>query len=129
MGLLIAGSRVPAAMGPDAAPTDRAAVVGGVRSWGGGGGPAEAGELSGDRDRGDVVGLAALAEAVVEAVQSVLGAPGDLQDVVRRVLLARAQGDADPGLAGVVPRGLDQQPPRVDDPVLVIAPWRALSPD
>ena len=69
-------------MGPDAAPTDRAALWAGVRSWRGGRGPEEPGELAGDRDGGDGVGLAALAEAVVMAVQAVLGAPGDLQDVV-----------------------------------------------
>jgi hypothetical protein len=51
----------------------------GFRSWGGGGGPEEPRQFAGDGDGGEVVGLAALAQAGVETVQSVLGAPGDLR--------------------------------------------------
>jgi hypothetical protein len=44
--------------------------------------PEEAGQLAGDGDDGDVAGLAAPAEALVETVEAVLCAPGDLEDVV-----------------------------------------------
>jgi hypothetical protein len=53
-----------------------------IRSWGGGGGPEEAGEFAGDGDGGDVVGLAALTHPVVDLEEPVLSAPGDLQDVI-----------------------------------------------
>jgi hypothetical protein len=56
------------------------------------------------------VGLAALAQAGVETVQSVLGARGDLQDVVGLAGLAVGDRGADPWWAGVVPGGLDEQP-------------------
>ena len=94
VGLLIAESRVPAAWWPGAArPTGGLSAV---RSWRGGGGPEEPGELARDGDGGDVVRLAALAQAVVEAVQAVLGAPGDLQDVVGLAGLAVGERGADP---------------------------------
>src|SRR5580765_5025739 len=73
-GLPIGQSRVPAAVGPAPA---RAGGCG-SGSVGGGGGPEEAGELVGDGDGADVAGLAAGAQAAVEAVEAVLGAPGDL---------------------------------------------------
>jgi hypothetical protein len=44
-----------------------------VRSWRGGGGPEEAGQFAGDGDGRDVVRLAAVAQAVVDAVQAMLG--------------------------------------------------------
>jgi hypothetical protein len=47
----------------------------------------------------------------VEVMQTVLRAVGDLQDVLGLPGLAVAEGHADPGLAGVVPGRLDQQPP------------------
>jgi hypothetical protein len=45
-------------------------------------GPEEAGEFAGDGDGGDVAGLAACAEALIEAVEPTFGAVGDLEDVV-----------------------------------------------
>jgi hypothetical protein len=60
------------------------------------------------------VGLAALAQPVVQAVQSVLGAPGDLEDVIGRLVLAGLERDPDPGRPSVVPGSFDQQPARVD---------------
>ena len=51
--------------------------------------------------------------AVVEAVQAVLGAPRDLQDVVGLAGLAVFERHADPRGALVVPGGLDEQPARV----------------
>jgi hypothetical protein len=59
------------------------------------------------------VRLAAVAQAPVEAVEAVLGAPGDLQDVIGLAGLAVGQCGADPRLAGVVPGRFDQQPPCV----------------
>ena len=56
-----------------------------------GGGPEEAGEFAGDGDGGDVAGFAACAQAVVEAVEAVLGAPGDLEHVRGLALLAVAR--------------------------------------
>src|SRR5439155_23623738 len=82
VGLPIALSRVPAAVArrpPDRTERLRLARV---RSWRGGGGPQEAGELARDGDGGDVGGLVPLAQAALEAVQAVLGAPGDGQHVV-----------------------------------------------
>lgn len=61
-------------------------------------------------DDGDVAGLAASAEALVETVEAVLRAPGDLEDVVGLSGLAVVERDADPGLAQVVPGGLDEDP-------------------
>ena len=75
--------RVPAAVGRR--PPEQAAVVGSV---GGGGGPEEAGELARDGDVLDVAGLAAGAQAGVEAVEAMLGAPGDLEHVGGLALLA-----------------------------------------
>jgi len=87
-------SRVPAAWGPAPARPSRAGVS--AWSWAGGGGPEEAGELAGDGDRGHVVRLAAFAQALVLAVEAVLGAPGDLQDVIGLARLAVVERDADP---------------------------------
>jgi hypothetical protein len=56
------------------------------------------------------VRLAALAQSLVEAVQAVLGAPGDLQHVVGLTGLAVSQRGPDRRLADVVPGSLDQQP-------------------
>ena len=78
----------------------------------GGGSPEEAGQFAGDGDDGHVGVFAAAAHRVVDAVQALLGAVGDLQDVVGLPGLAIAQGGADPRRAAVVPGGLDQQPPR-----------------
>jgi hypothetical protein len=51
-----------------------------VSAWsvGGGGCPDEAGELAGAGDDSDVAGLAASAHPLVDAVQTMLGAVGDL---------------------------------------------------
>jgi hypothetical protein len=70
--------------------------------------PEEAGQLACGGDDGDVAGLAASAEALVESVEAVLGAPGELEDVVGLAGLAVVERDADPRLAQVVPGGLDE---------------------
>ena len=75
-----------------------------------GGGPEEAGEFARDRDGRDVAGLAAFAEALVEAVQPPLGTQGDLDDVVGLSPAAFGEGDTGPGLGQVVPGGLDEEP-------------------
>jgi hypothetical protein len=51
-------------------------------------------ELAGNRHGGDVVGLAACPHPATDAVQPVLGAPRDLQDVVGLACLAVAKRDA-----------------------------------
>jgi hypothetical protein len=61
-------------------------------------------------DDGHVVGLAEGAHPVIDAMQAMLGAVGDRHDVLGLLVLAGFQGRADPGLAGVVPGGLDEQP-------------------
>jgi hypothetical protein len=81
-----------------------------VTSWRRGGGPGKAGQLARGGDGRHVVGLAARAAAPVGAVQAVLGAPGDLQDVVGLAGLAVLGRRPDPRRAGVVGR-FDQQPP------------------
>ena len=53
-----------------------------------GGGPEEAGEFARDGDGGDVGRLAVCAQAGVEAVEPVLGTPGDLEQMRRLALLA-----------------------------------------
>jgi hypothetical protein len=63
-----------------------------------------------------LVGLAALAQAGVETLQSVLDAPADLQEVVGLAGLAVGDCGADPWRSGVVPGGLDEA-------VFVIEPW------
>ena len=74
--------------------------------------PAEAGEFSGDRDGDDAVGLVAgVAELPPARVQAPLRAPGDVDHGGVLVALAALQRDPDPGVALVVVRGLDQQPP------------------
>jgi hypothetical protein len=82
-------------------------VVWAVKSWRGRSGPEERRELSGDGDGRDVGGFAALLEAVVDPVESVLCLSGDLQDVVWLAVVAAEQRLADPGVAGVVPGRLD----------------------
>ena len=82
------------------------------------GGPEEPGELAGDGDGGDVGGLAVCAQAGVEAVESVLGAPGDLEHGRRLSLLAVGDGCPDPRLAQVV-----ASESRMD---LLGCPWRYL---
>jgi len=61
--------------------------------------PEEACEFACSSDDGDVAGFAAGAEALVESVEAVLCAPGDLEDVVGLACLAVVEGDADPRLA------------------------------
>lgn len=51
-----------------------------------------------------------MAESGVGAVEAVLGAPGDLEDVVGLALLAVLECRADAGWALVVPGGFDQKP-------------------
>jgi hypothetical protein len=79
----------------------------------GGGSREEARELARTCRVRDVWVLATLAHAAVHALEAVLRAPGDLQDVVRQALLAIRQRDADPWLARVVPGCLNEQPPGV----------------
>jgi len=57
--------------------------------------------------------FAALAESLVDAVESVLGAPADLQDVVGLALLAVLECRADARWSLVVPGRLDQEPASV----------------
>ena len=96
---------MPAACGP--AP----ARAGGCRlgSVGHGGRPEEAGEFAGDGDGGDVAGFAALAEALIEAVQAPLRAQRDLEHMVGLADAACGERDADARLWQVVPGGLDQE--------------------
>lgn len=107
--LPIVQSRVPAACGP--APTRAGGCGRGL--LGHGGGPEEAGELADDGDGGDVAGLAARTEALVEAVEAPLRAEGDLEDVVGLAGAPLGEGGADARPCQVVPGRLDQQPPRV----------------
>ncbi len=65
----------------------------------------------------------------IDAVQPVLGAVSDLQDVIGLALLAVFEGHPDPWGASVVPGGLDEQPASEPDPVFVIEPWWEDSPD
>ena len=67
-----------------------------VSRWlrGSGGGPHEARQLASTRDVDDVGRLAVSAQTAVHTVQAVLGAPGDLQDVFRDVLVAAREGGA-----------------------------------
>lgn len=53
------------------------------------------------------------AQAAVDAVQAVLGAPGDLHDVVRQPFVAAGERGTDAGLAEIVPGGFDEDPPGV----------------
>ena len=46
-----------------------------------GGGPEEAGEFAGGGDGRDIAWFAAAAKALLESVEAVLGAPGDLEDM------------------------------------------------
>jgi hypothetical protein len=75
--------------------------------------PAETRELAsrGDGDQGGV--FAAFAQPLVDAVEPVLGAPGDLEDVIGLAVLAVSQRRADAGWPLVVPGRLDQQTARV----------------
>src|SRR5512140_1948047 len=111
-GLPIGASRVPADFGARRLPT-RAGTGCQLGLWGSRGGPAEAGELACARDGDHVPGLLALAHPLVQAVEPGLGAAGDLQDVVGQPLLALVERLPDPGWAGVMPAGLDEDPPRV----------------
>ena len=70
--------------------------------------PEEAGKLAGARDDDHVVRLAAGAHAVVDAMQALLGAISDLQDMVGLTLLAVAEVHPDPRGTRVVPGRLDQ---------------------
>jgi len=73
--------------------------------------PAEPGELAGDRDGDDRAALAALTiQAPPDAVQALLGLPGDREDVRGLADLAALQRLAAGGWLAVVPGGLDQQP-------------------
>jgi hypothetical protein len=53
--------------------------------------------------------FAAFAESLVDAVESMLGAPGDLQDVVGLALLAILERHTDAGWSLVVPGRLHQE--------------------
>jgi len=73
--------------------------------------PAVAGELAGDRDGDDAVGLVAgVFELSPAGVQASLRAPGDIYDLRRLVALTALELEPDAGLAAVVVGGLDQQP-------------------
>jgi hypothetical protein len=49
----------------------------------------------------------------VDAMQAMLRAPGDLEDVVGLAVVALGERLADPGRPGVVPGRFDEDPPRV----------------
>ena len=73
--------------------------------------PAEPGELAGDGDRDDRAALAALGvEPAPDAVQPLLGLPGDRDHRLLLAVLAALERGAEPGWAAVVPGRLDQQP-------------------
>src|SRR5450631_2727213 len=81
--------------------------------WSNGSGPEETRELARARDGDHVAGLLALAHPFVDSVEAALGASCDLQDVVGQPLLALVERLADAGWVGVMPSGLDQDPPGV----------------
>ena len=91
-------SRAPAPGGPAPGPELDRYALGAVESWRGRRAPEEAGELARDGDRGDVRGLAARLEALVDSMQAVLRLAGDVQDVVGLPIVAAEQRLADPGL-------------------------------
>jgi hypothetical protein len=103
---------VPADFGARRLPT-RAGEGCQLGLWSGSGGPEEAGELARARNGGHVARLVALPHPFVDAVLTVLGACGDLQDVVGQPLLALVERPPDAGRTGVVPGGLDKDPPCV----------------
>src|SRR5262245_57890822 len=78
-----------------------------------GGGPEEAGEFAGDGDGGEVAGLVALAEALVEAVEAALCAQRDLDDVVRLARASFGERGSDARLRQVAPGRFHEQPSRV----------------
>lgn len=84
--LLIDSSRVPAAFGPAPWTRDQEGCCRGL--VGGRGSPQEAGQFTSARDDGHVAGLPAGAHLLVDAVEALLGAVGDLQDVSGLPLLA-----------------------------------------
>jgi len=89
--------------------------------------PAEAGELAGDRDGDDAVGLVAgVFELPPAGVEPSLGARGGVDDVRGLAFLAALQLLSVCDVPLVVVGGLDQQPAGVE-PALVIAPWRLLA--
>lgn len=72
--------------------------------------PAEARQLTRGGDGGHGGVFSALSQPVVDSVEAVLGAPGDLEDVVRLALLTVLESRADPGWALIVPGRFDQKP-------------------
>src|SRR2546423_9421499 len=81
--------------------------------------PAVGGEVAGDRDRDDPAGfVAGVFELAPAGVEPALCFPGDVDDLRRVSALAALERWADDGPAAVMPRGLDQQPPRVRGPGL-----------
>ena len=64
----------------------------------GGGGPEKAREFADARDDGHVVRLTARAHPGEDAMDAVLGAAGDLHDVVSLLGLALGERDPDPGV-------------------------------
>jgi hypothetical protein len=68
--------------------------------------PDEGGEFAGDRDGGQVVGLAPLEHEIAgAAVHALLGAPGGLDDAGVLAVLAAREGGADGGAVAVVVAG------------------------
>ena len=76
---------------------------------GGHGRPAEAGQLASRRGGCQIGVFAALAEPLVDAMESVLSAPGDGKHVIGLALLAVSQRGTDAGWTLVVPGRLDQE--------------------
>jgi len=76
--------------------------------------PAESGELASDCHGDDGPALAALElESAPDAVQVLLGVPGDRDYGLVLAVLAALERRAEPGRAAVVPGGFDEQPPGV----------------
>jgi hypothetical protein len=79
----------------------------GPTSGGHGGRPQKAGQLAGHSHGRHVGRLAALAQARLGPEEAVLGAPGDLQDMIGLILLTVAQRHTDARRASVLLGPLD----------------------
>src|SRR5215469_8992313 len=75
-----------------------------------GDGPNKARQLTGDRGRDNIGGLAAAGELAVARAQSELRLSGDFADRPGLLLLPEPQLTADPGWEAIGPGRLDQQP-------------------
>jgi hypothetical protein len=96
---------------------------------GGRGGPEEARQFAGARDDGDVVWLSAGFHLSVDAMDSLLGSVGDLQDVLGLPVLAVSSVAPIRGSRAYCQADSTSSRRASPDPVFVIAPCREDSPD